>query len=61
MTVFGIPHSIPIWVDSRVFDHEWVIVGAGSRSAKIKLDPAQLRDLDRVESVEELAKDAGPS
>lgn len=59
VTVFGIPHSIPIWVDSRVFDHDWVIVGAGSRSAKIRLDPAQLLDLDRVESVEELAKAAG--
>ena len=57
VTVFGIPESIPIWMDSRVFDHPWVVVGAGSRSAKIKLDPAQLRDLDRYEMVEDLAKD----
>lgn len=60
VTIFGIPESIPIWVDSRVFDHDWVIVGAGSRSAKIKVHPEQLRDLDRFESVVDLAKDAGP-
>ena len=59
VTVFGIPESIPIWIDSRVFDHPWVVVGAGSRSAKIKLDPAQLRELDRYEVVEDLAKDPG--
>lgn len=57
VTIFGIPDTIPIWVDSRVFDHPWVVVGAGSRSAKIRFDPAQLRNLDRYELVEDLAKD----
>lgn len=57
VTFFGIPEAIPIWVDSRVFDHPWVVVGGGSRSAKIKLDPAQLRDLVRFEEVQDLAKD----
>jgi hypothetical protein len=31
-------------------------VGAGSRSAKIKLDPTQLHGLDRFEFVEDLAR-----
>ena len=57
VTIFGIPDSIPVWLDSRVMDRDWVIVGAGSRSAKIKLDPSQLRDLDGFEVVDELAKD----
>lgn len=57
VTIFGIPDTIPIWVDRRVFDHPWVVVGAGSRSAKIRFDPAQLRNLDRYELVEDLAKD----
>ena len=60
VTVFGIPDSLPIWVDSRVFHHPWVVVGAGSRSAKIKLDPTQLRDFDRFEEVEGLAMDYQP-
>jgi prolyl-tRNA editing enzyme YbaK/EbsC (Cys-tRNA(Pro) deacylase) len=57
VTIFGIPDSIPVWVDSRVVDRDWVIVGAGSRSAKIKLDPSQLRDLDGFEIVDDLAKE----
>lgn len=58
VTVFGLPEGLPVWLDSRVMDCEWVIVGAGSRTAKIKLDPAQLADVDGFEVVEELAKDA---
>ncbi len=57
VTIFGLPEQLPVWVDSRVMDHEWVIVGAGSRSAKIKLDPAQLVGLDGFEVVENLAKE----
>jgi len=46
VTIFGLPDDIPVWLDSRVMDCDWVIVGAGSRTAKIKLDPSQLADLD---------------
>lgn len=59
VTIFGIPHELPVWVDSAVLDHDWVIVGAGSRSAKIKFDPSQLRDLTGYEIVENLASVAG--
>lgn len=56
VTIFGLPTGTPVWVDSRVLDNDWVIIGAGSRSAKIKLDPAQLVSLDGFEIVEDLAK-----
>jgi len=55
VTVFGLPSEIPIWIDSQVLGPEWVIIGAGSRSAKIKLDPGQFVGLDGVEIVEDLA------
>lgn len=57
VTVFGLPEDLPVWIDSRVMECDWVIVGAGSRSAKIKLDPTQLDDVDGYEVVEGLAKD----
>lgn len=57
VTIFGLPEQIPVWLDSRVMDCDWVIVGAGSRSAKIKLDPAQLAELPGFEVVDELAKE----
>jgi prolyl-tRNA editing enzyme YbaK/EbsC (Cys-tRNA(Pro) deacylase) len=56
VTIFGLPKGLPVWIDSRVMEKEWVVVGAGSRSAKIRFDPAQLSDLDGFEVVEDLAK-----
>jgi prolyl-tRNA editing enzyme YbaK/EbsC (Cys-tRNA(Pro) deacylase) len=56
VTIFGLPEAIPIWIDSRVGECDWVIVGAGSRSAKIRFDPAQLAGLDRFEMVNDLAQ-----
>lgn len=60
VTAFGLPGELPVWVDSRVTDQDWVIIGAGSRSAKIRLDPAQFAGLDGYEVVEELAKSVEP-
>lgn len=57
VTIFGLPDDLPVWLDGRVMDCDWVIVGAGSRTAKIKLDPAQLIGLDGYEVVEDLAKE----
>jgi prolyl-tRNA editing enzyme YbaK/EbsC (Cys-tRNA(Pro) deacylase) len=55
VTVFGLPEGLPVWVDRRVVERDWVIIGAGSRSAKIRLDPFQFADLPGFEIVEDLA------
>jgi prolyl-tRNA editing enzyme YbaK/EbsC (Cys-tRNA(Pro) deacylase) len=55
VTVFGLPHDLPIWVDSRVMDRERVILGGGSRSYKIAAPPAILLALPHVEVVDGLA------
>lgn len=61
VTIFGLPdQDLPVWVDKRVLDRDWVIVGAGSRSAKIRLDPSQLEGLDGFEIVEDLAMEPQP-
>jgi prolyl-tRNA editing enzyme YbaK/EbsC (Cys-tRNA(Pro) deacylase) len=56
VTVFGIPEEVPIWVDPTVLERDWVVVGAGTRTAKIKLDPAVFATHPRFEVVPELAK-----
>ncbi len=56
VTIFGLPDSLPVWVDSHVIDCDWIIIGAGSRSAKIRLDPTQLVGLGGFEVVEGLAQ-----
>lgn len=55
VTIFGLPDGLAVWLDSRVMDCDWIIVGAGSRTAKIKLDPAQLEGLPGFEVVDGLA------
>lgn len=42
VTPFGLPGSLPLWVDAGVMELDWVILGGGSRSMKIKVDPAVL-------------------
>ncbi len=56
VTIFGLGEGMPVWIDSRVVEPDWVIVGAGSRDAKIRLDPSQLTGLDGYEVVEDLAR-----
>ena len=55
VTAFGLPEDLPVWVDRRVADRDWVIIGAGSRSAKIRLDPSHFNDLEGFEVVDDLA------
>jgi prolyl-tRNA editing enzyme YbaK/EbsC (Cys-tRNA(Pro) deacylase) len=61
VTVFGLPEELPVWIDSSVLDQDWVVVGAGSRTAKLKLDPSQLADLEGYEIVDDLAMSTRPS
>ncbi len=56
VTIFGLPDDLPVWIDSRVVENDWVVVGAGSRSAKIRFDPSQIVGKDLYEVVEGLAK-----
>jgi prolyl-tRNA editing enzyme YbaK/EbsC (Cys-tRNA(Pro) deacylase) len=55
VTIFGLPSGVPVWLDSRVLGCDRIVVGAGSRSAKIRLDPGQLVGLDGYEFVDDLA------
>jgi prolyl-tRNA editing enzyme YbaK/EbsC (Cys-tRNA(Pro) deacylase) len=55
VTIFGLPDGLSVWLDARVLACRPVVVGAGSRSAKIRLDVAQLVGLDRYEFVDDLA------
>lgn len=60
VTIFGLPDGLDVWLDSRVRERERVIVGAGSRSAKIRFDPAQLDGVTGFEFVPDLAREIDP-
>jgi prolyl-tRNA editing enzyme YbaK/EbsC (Cys-tRNA(Pro) deacylase) len=57
VTIFGLPADLPVWIDAGVLGHDWVVIGAGSRSAKIRLDPRQLEGLNGFEIVPGLGRE----
>ena len=59
VTPFGIPDGFPIYVDARIPSLERCVVGGGSRSMKVTLDPEVFTRMPRVEVVEGLATDPG--
>jgi prolyl-tRNA editing enzyme YbaK/EbsC (Cys-tRNA(Pro) deacylase) len=55
VTVFGLPPTLPIWVDAAVMERPRIVLGGGSRSWKVIAPASILRTLSNVEIVEGLA------
>jgi len=55
VTPFGLPADLPILVDARVIDPDWIVLGGGNRSSKLRIHPEALRRLSSVRVVEGLA------
>ena len=55
VTPFGLPADLPVLVDSRVMEPDWVILGGGNRSSKLRLAPDALRSLSTVRVIPSLA------
>ena len=58
VTAVGLPADLPLWVDSRVMQCEYIILGGGSRSIKIRISPRVFGLTPNTEIVENLALDA---
>src|SRR5467141_2408900 len=57
VTVFALPPDLPIYVDDKLMEREWVILGSGSRSSKIKIAPEVFRRIPNATIVPNLAID----
>ncbi|MFW2338959.1 MAG: YbaK/EbsC family protein, partial [Acidimicrobiia bacterium] len=55
VTPFALPEDVRMLVDSAVMNQAWVIVGAGSRSAKLRVEPASFAKIESCEVVDGLA------
>lgn len=42
VTPFGLPDDLALWIDARVMERGQVILGGGSRSLKVQVDPQVL-------------------
>jgi len=61
VTVFGLPEAIPLYIDNRIMANDYVIVGGGNRSTKIKLAPAELRKIPQAKEADIAIERGGPS
>jgi prolyl-tRNA editing enzyme YbaK/EbsC (Cys-tRNA(Pro) deacylase) len=55
VTALALPPDLPLWVDAAVMARPRIILGGGSRSMKIHVDPAVFGKLPAVEVVQGLA------
>ena len=55
VTPFGLPGHVPVLVDSRVMEPDWIVLGGGNRSSKLRVGPSVLRALASVRVVDGLA------
>ena len=58
VTPLCLPDGLPVWIDAAVMECEYVVLGGGNRSSKIKADPRILVQQANVEVVPDLAYQA---
>lgn len=54
-TVFGLPGDLPVFIDDRLMALDYVILGTGGRTSKIKISPEVFRRLPHTQIVRGLA------
>ena len=57
VTPLGLPADLPLWVDSRIMERSEIILGGGTRHAKIRVAPAIFTRTPGAEIVDGLALD----
>jgi prolyl-tRNA editing enzyme YbaK/EbsC (Cys-tRNA(Pro) deacylase) len=56
VTLLALPPDLPVYVDERIMSLDYVILGGGSRSSKIRIAPDVLKRLPNVTVVQGLAQ-----
>jgi prolyl-tRNA editing enzyme YbaK/EbsC (Cys-tRNA(Pro) deacylase) len=56
VTPFGLPADLPVLVDARVMEPDWIVLGGGNRSSKLRLTPDALLRVGNLRVVDGLAK-----
>lgn len=51
VTVFALPPELPVYIDARIMALDYIILGGGSRSLKIKVQPEVLKRLPNTSIV----------
>ena len=55
VTAFALPPDLPVYADPNLRSQEYVILGSGSRSSKLKIPPQNLGKIPGVQFIDGLA------
>ena len=55
VTALAMPHGLPIYADVHLLEMDYIILGAGSRSGKLKMAPRELEKLPGLQFIEGLS------
>lgn len=55
VTPFGLPDGLAVLIDARVMSAEWIVLGGGNRSSKLRLAPTALTRLATARVIADLA------
>jgi prolyl-tRNA editing enzyme YbaK/EbsC (Cys-tRNA(Pro) deacylase) len=61
VTPFALPAELPLYVDDKLLSVDYLIVGSGSRSSKIRVAPQALGKLPMARFVPGLSSGGQPS
>ena len=59
VTALALPEGLPIYADVRLLEMDYIILGAGSRSAKVRMAPQEMEKLPGLEFIEGLSISVG--
>lgn len=60
VTPVGLPPELPIYADRKLLSLEYLILGSGSRSSKLKMPPAEMSKLPGLAFIEGLSMSTRP-
>ena len=55
VTIFGLPDNLTIYLDDKLFQLDYLIVGSGSRSTKVKINPEELKKIPNTIVISDLS------
>ena len=56
VTPICLPEDLPLWVDARIMERPYIILGGGNRSSKIKISPRIFEHVASATIIDGLAK-----
>jgi prolyl-tRNA editing enzyme YbaK/EbsC (Cys-tRNA(Pro) deacylase) len=56
VTPICLPEDLPLWVDARIMERPYIILGGGNRSSKIKISPRIFEHVPSATIIDGLAK-----